>query len=119
MKKKNTERPRLVDEEAVYLKKIFGAGPAGRQRLLNYGSGRQINAVSEFVLNTLKDNVDVTPNQMAKLRRYKTTLREVGKRKNSIVKRRKILLDQKGRGFWKGLGDVCCSHLDRRECMRK
>ena len=53
-----------------------------------------------------------SPDHMAKLRRYKITLREIGKRRNSVKRRREHLLKQKGGGFWSGLNDcfrACCA----------
>lgn len=105
--------PSLLVQEIPYMRMLFEAAsaPARRKRLLQYGSGKQINAVSELVLNMLKNRVDIAPPQMARLRRYKTVLREIGKRKNSIKKRRQHLLNQSGSGFWKSLGNVCHCHL--------
>ena len=102
-------RKTLVEEQEPYLRALFAAVgvPSRRRKLLQYGSGDQINAVSELVLNTLKDRIPLPPPLMARLRRYKGTLREVGRRKNSIKKRREQLLRQGGRGFWSGLDDVC------------
>ena len=77
-----------------------------RQEMLEHANADQINAVSEMVLNLLRNRIPVHPITMAKLHRYKTTLREVGKRRNSVKRRRKHLQQQKGSGFWQGLSDV-------------
>ena len=77
-----------------------------RQEMLEHANADQINAVSEMVLNLLRNRIPVDPITMAKLHRYKSTLREVGKRRNSVKRRRKHLQKQKGSGFWKGLNDV-------------
>ena len=74
--------------------------------MLEHANADQINAVSEMVLNLLRNRIPVHPITMAKLHRYKTTLREVGKRRNSVKRRRKHLQQQKGSGFWQGLSDV-------------
>ena len=79
--------------------------------MLEHANADQINAVSEMVLNLLRNRIPVHPITMAKLQRYKTTLREVGKRRNSVKRRRKHLQEQKGSGFWSGLQDcfkACC-----------
>ena len=79
--------------------------------MLEHANADQINAVSEMVLNLLRNRIPVHPITMAKLQRYKTTLREVGKRRNSVKRRRAHLQEQKGSGFWKGLQDcfkACC-----------
>ena len=49
-----------------------------RQEMLEHANADQINAVSEMVLNLLRKRIPVHPITMAKLHRYKTTLREVG-----------------------------------------
>ena len=102
-------KTRLIEMQEPYLRALFTASraPMRRRQLLQYGSSDQINAVNELVLNTLKNRVPLTLPQMARLRRYKESLREVGKRRNSIKKRRERLLSQTGSGFWQSLGDVC------------
>jgi len=55
-----------------------------RQEMLEHANADQINAVSEMVLNLLRNRIPVHPITMARLHRYKTTLREVGKRRNSV-----------------------------------
>lgn len=82
-----------------------------RQEMLQHNAG-QINAVSEMVLYLLRNGIPVHPLTMTKLQRYKTTLSEVGKRRNSVKKRREFLQEQKGSGFWQGLNDVfqACRH---------
>ena len=79
--------------------------------MLEHANADQINAVSEMVLNLLRNRIPVHPITMAKLHRYKTTLREVGKRRNSVKRRRAHLQEQKGSGFWSRLQDcfkACC-----------
>ena len=80
--------------------------------MLEHANADQINAMSEMVLNLLRNRIPVHPITMAKLRRYKMTLREIGKRRNSVKRRREHLLKQKGGGFWSGLNDcfrACCA----------
>ena len=77
-----------------------------RRELLEHANTDQINAVSKVVLNLLRNRIPVHPITMAKLHRYKTTLREVGKRRNSVKRQREHLQEQKGNGFWQGLNDV-------------
>lgn len=81
--------------------------------MLQHANADQINAVSELILNLLKRRIPLDPPTTAKLRRYKTVLREVGKRKNSLKRRKEHLLTQKGSGFWQGLKEVYC------RCLRK
>lgn len=81
--------------------------PRKREQYLQHANKDQINSISEIVLNTLKNNIEIDPPLMARLRRYKEPLRTIGKRKNSLQRRRQELLKQKGKGFWLGLRDIC------------
>lgn len=83
-----------------------------RQDLLQQASTDQINAMSKLVLNLLKKWIPIDPVSNAKLKRYKMMLREVGKHKNSLKRRKAHLAGQKGRGFWKGLNYVYQPCLD-------
>ena len=74
-----------------------------RQALLQHANKDQINAVSKMVLNLLKNRIPVKPQTLRTLQRHKKVLREVGKRKNSLKRRREHLLKQTGSGFWRGL----------------
>jgi len=74
--------------------------------MLEHANADQLNAMSEMVLNLLRNGIPDHPITMAKLHRYKTTLREVGKRRNSVKRRRKHLQEQKVSGFWRGLNNV-------------
>ena len=79
-----------------------------RQELLQHANVDQVNAVSELVLNLLKNNIPVTSPIMAQLRPYKKVLRDLGRRQPSVKKRRQWLVLQKGRGLWQGLHNVLC-----------
>jgi len=83
-----------------------------RQDLLQHANADQINAVSELVLNLLKNKIPVTPPIVAKLRPYKKVLRDLGRRQHSVKKRRQWLISQKGRGLFQGLHHALC------QCVR-
>ena len=44
---------------------------------------------------------------MARLRRYKTLLRDVGKRRHSTKRRRELLMSQVERRLWTGFKEAC------------
>ena len=82
-----------------------------RQQMLQYADKDQINAISEMVLNLLKKRIPINATTYGKLKRHKKVLREVGKRRNSLKRRREHLLSQNGAGFWSGLHGcfkACC-----------
>lgn len=79
--------------------------------MLDHAHKDQVNAISEMVLNLLRQNIPINNELMTRLRRHKQALREIGRRRNSLKKRKKHLINQKGAGFWKGLNSVykrCC-----------
>ena len=84
------------------------ANGSKRQELLQHANADQINAVSELVLNFLKNKIPVTPPILAKLQPYKKVLRDLGRRQHSVKKRRQWLVQQKGRGLFQGLHHVLC-----------
>ena len=101
-----------IHRQKPFLKAITSATNRNRRNaLIKHAHKDQVNAVSEIVLNLLKNNVPVTPVTMARLRPYKQTLRKVGNRSVSLKKRRQALINQKGGRLWNGLSTVvktCC-----------
>ena len=96
-----------LQRQRPFLKSILKqADRYKRQEMLEHANADQINAVSEMVLNLLKKNIPVDKQTTKKLKRYKTTLRQVGRRRNSLKRRRAQLVKQTGDGFWKGLNNV-------------
>ena len=79
-----------------------------RMEKLLHANKDQINAVSEFTINMLKNNFPLPTHVVAKLRKHKDNLREVLKRKNSLKIRLQVLMNQKGGSFWSGLNEALC-----------
>ena len=77
---------RLLRHRAFLLSILQEGNRNKRHDLIQHANGEQINAVSELVLNMLKNCVPVSPPLMAKLRRHKKVLKELSRRKNSIKK---------------------------------
>ena len=89
-----------------FLRDVFKeANRYKRQELLERANADQINAVSEMTLNLLRQNIPVKPKTYQNLKRYKQVLREIGKKKNSVKRRRKLLMKQTGAGLWRGLNE--------------
>ena len=84
-----------------------------REELLQHANADQVNAVSELVLNLLKQNIPITPTTMNQRRPHKNVLRNLAHRKHSLKKRRQWLVAQKGRGLWQGLHTALC------QCLRQ
>jgi len=79
-----------------------------RRELLHHANSDQINSISEVALNLLKNRIPLTPQIMAKLRPHKKALRTLAQRRQSLKKRRELLMQQRGSGLFKGLNDVVC-----------
>ena len=98
-----------------FLETVFQTTPTRRRHLLQHGNQDQINALSELVLNLLKRHIPLTPPLIARLRRYKSLLRDVGKRRHSTKRRRALLMSQLGRGLWSGLKEACACVMPLRK----
>ena len=100
-----------IRRQKMFLKTITSAANRNaRKALIKHANKDQVNAVSEIVMNLLK-NVPVTPITMASLRPYKQILRQIGNRAILLKKRRQALTNQKGGKLWNGLTTViktCC-----------
>ena len=58
-----------------------------RKDILQHANKDMINAVSEIVMNMLRGNHAVPPSVVARLRKYKTPLQQLMKRKHSALQR--------------------------------
>ena len=58
-------------------------------------------------MNTLQDQIPVSPKTVERLRPCQHVLSDMVRRKNSIKKRRQVMMNQTGRGLWQGLNMAC------------
>ena len=90
-----------VRRQAPFLRKVLNKANANkRKELLRLADEDKINAVSEFVLNTLRGNVPQSRYTVALLRPHARTLRNMGDQSKDIKKRRKAMISQTGGSFW-------------------
>lgn len=101
-----------IRRQRPFLQAIVSSANRNRRKdFIKHANKDQVNAISEIILNLLKNNVPVTPVTMARLRSYRQILRRIGSRSVSLKKRRQALLNQKGGRLWSGLTTVirtCC-----------
>ena len=84
-----------------FLRAVLRAADANkRKQLLQLANADQINAVSELVLNVIKGRAPKSRYTIERLRPYKTILRQLTKPRSSIKRRRQLMMDQTGAGFW-------------------
>ena len=99
---------KLLRRQLPFLRAVLKeANRFKRQELLQHANADQVNAVSEQVLNLLKNDIPMTPPIMAQLRPFDP-------RQHSVKKRRQWLISQKGRGLFQGLHNVLCQCARRR-----
>ena len=96
-----------------FLKSLLREANAKRRNvMLDLANKNQLNALSEMVLNVMKQNVPIQPKTTQKLKRYKNVLQELRLRQTSLKRKRQQLKKQTGRGFWQGLNEcyaACCA----------
>lgn len=80
------------------LRALAKLGGKERVALLKAVDDKKIHCVCECVYNTLKGKVPLSASQRTRLSRHKKTLRRIVKPKESISKKRKLLV-QKGGSF--------------------
>ena len=97
-----------IQRQLPFLRSVLKqANRKKREEQIQHANADQINAISEITYNLLRGNTGAPPDVVDGLKRYKHTLREVGKKSNSIKTRRALLLNQSGAGLWRGLDRVC------------
>lgn len=70
--------------------------PCTRKNILKNGSGELIKTLCEVCVNVLNGNAKISKKNKNRLRKYKTTLRQLAKPKSSLTVKRKILVQKGG-----------------------
>ena len=73
--------------------------------MLDLANKNQLNALSEMVLNVMKQNLAIQPKTIQKLKRYKNVLRDLRFRQTLLKRKGEQLKQQTGQGFWQGLNE--------------
>jgi hypothetical protein len=73
---------------------MFRSSPKARRGIINGGPNDLVNTLCECVLNILKGNVRVTPNQKLSLSKYKNDLRKRVNKRVAVSAKKRVL--QKG-----------------------
>ncbi|KAL9979890.1 hypothetical protein ACROYT_G017614 [Oculina patagonica] len=88
-----------------------------REEMLQHANADQINAVSEMVLNLLKNRIPLSPPITAKLRRYKKVLREL--ECEDCIRERQETPEGKTLVLCKECSDKCTSRSDLKRRIDK
>ena len=93
-----------IHRQAPFLRAVLREADANkRKQLLQLANADQINTVSELVLNVLKGHAPRSRYTIERLRPHADTLRQISKPRSSIKRRRQVMINQTGAGFWKEL----------------
>ena len=82
-----------------------------RQQKLRYANADQINAVSELVMNKLREAICPGRHTVTRLKPYSQQLRLIANPRQSIKRRRQLMSQQIVAGAWKELN--CCYHCTK------
>ena len=100
----------LFQRHRGFLQSLLREANAKRRNvMLDLANKNQLNALSEMVLNVMKQNVPIQPKTIQKLKRYKNVLQALRLRHTSLKRKREQLKKQTGRGFWQGLNECCAA----------
>ena len=70
--------------------------PKRRKLLIDWASKKDIDALSEIALNTLKGNLKLSPNVFKKIQKHKRTIRLIACKKQKISKKKRIIKQSGG-----------------------
>ena len=87
----------VVKRALPLLKVLVDATPKLKKAIIKHAPTDLVTAISEIVLNLIKGVIKLTAHQKKRLSRYKKELLALAKKKVSLGKERKILV-QKGGG---------------------
>lgn len=88
--------PRTLIKNCELLRALLKLGNKERAALLKTVGDKEIHCVCECIYNTLKGKVPLTAPQKTQLSRHKSILRRIVKPKESISKKRKLLVQNGG-----------------------
>lgn len=86
---------RLRHHEAV-LRILAKASPAVARKIILDSKTDLINILSECAINILNGNVPLTPKRKQHLRKFKSNLRQLARKKASVKSRKQVLIQRGG-----------------------
>ena len=90
-----------MTRQGAFLKDVLKeANENKRQQKLRYANADQINAMSELVMNTLRGAVRPNRKTVTQLKLYSHQLRVIASPRNSIKRRRQLMMHQLGGSVW-------------------
>ena len=89
-------KPQLLMDNKHILYVLRDAKPKLRKILLQNVNDSVIQAINEIALNTLKGNIELTPEQKIQLKKYKNELRFLRCSKRKVASKRKLLVQKGG-----------------------
>ena len=81
-----------ITKEAFFLKFLLNTNEKQQQVLIKTITKRQISVVIEIMYNVLYGNLNISSDDINKLKRYKTVIRKLVSKGLSLTKRKDLLL---------------------------
>lgn len=88
--------PKRLKENKYLLYSLYKAEPKLRSAIIKNSTPNLIKTLSEISLNTLKGNIEHTPEIRKKLKKYKKKIRCLACSKQSTSSKRRILVQKGG-----------------------
>lgn len=95
---------RLIDQEP-FLRLLARSSPKRRKFLLKQATKEELTALFEICMNIRKNKINLSHNQLKKLKKHKALIRKLADKKVSL-KRKKTLINQKGGAIGTVIGAV-------------
>ena len=86
----------LLEQHKAFITFLNTLDPKDSIKIISLASKPQINSISEIFANFLKLNLTQDPAVIRHLKPYKSAVRSVACKKNSIKKKKKILRSKRG-----------------------
>ena len=103
-----------MSRQAAFLKSVFNEAKLHkRQQQLRHANTDQINAVSELVMNTIRGTVPQGRQTLRRLKPYAKELRVIASPRQSIKRRRGLMMHQLEGSVWQELRR--CYHCGQKQ----
>ena len=103
-----------MSRQAAFLKSVLNEAELHkRQQQLRHANTDHINAVSELVMNTIRGAVPQGRQTLRRLKPYAKELRVIASPRQSIKRRRELMMHQLGGSVWQELRR--CYHCGQKQ----
>ena len=88
-----------LNRNTHFLRLLASSKPGVKKKLVEHATKDKMDTLSELALNLLSDVIPLEANHYNKLKRHAKKLRALAKRKDSVKRRKQLLVWQQHGGF--------------------